>query len=227
MKFYQAKIISIRQETPLCHHMEIQFDDPAARATYTVPGQYTVLHATGHKDGFFAISNAPGAQHWELLIKKSSLLTEHVATLTAGDKLQLSQAEGNGFDLGKAKEKNVIFLCVGSGITPIRACIQSMIQNRANYQKIYLNYGVINPNEFAYAREFEEWKKGKIEITQLVYPHDPQWQGLTGFVQDNLPKNLAATKSVAILCGLPEMMKAATEKLLGLGFNKENILTNY
>lgn len=227
MIFYPATITSIRQETPLCRHLQIRLDDSTASATYTIPGQYTILHKDDHKDGFFAICNAPGTAHWELLIKKSSKLTEHVISLGAGDVLELSAAQGGGFALETAKGKNVIFLCVGSGITPIRAAIQHVMSHRSDYKKIYLNYGVINPNEFAYAGEFEEWKKGKIEITQLVYPHDPSWKGITGFVQDHLPKNLDALKSVAVLCGLPEMMKAATEKLLGLGFNKENILTNY
>lgn len=227
MKFYPAKIIAIRQETPLCRHLQIRFDDPTAGATYTIPGQYTILHKEDHKDGFFAICNAPGAAHWELLIKKSSPLTEHIISLEAGDVLELSTAQGRGFTLETAKGKNIIFLCVGSGITPIRAAIQHVINYRSDYKKVYLNYGVINPSEFAYECEFGEWKKGKIEITQLVYPHNPEWQGLTGFVQDHLPKNLDALKSVAVLCGLPEMMKAAAEKLLGLGFTTENILTNY
>lgn len=224
--FGEGWIVRSRPETPLCQHIQIALS-PEIAVSYQIPGQYAVISAQGQKEGFFALANKPGQPEWDFLVKKSSPLAACLAGLPQGAAIPISAAQGSGYDVTKAQGRQVLLLCVGSGIAPIRALIQYLTDRPGFAAKISLYYGAIAPNEFAYQNEFACWKGYGVTLVQTVYPAHPEWSGHTGFVQDQLPRNLPVDRCTAYLCGMQQMIDASREKLLHLGLAPTSILTNF
>ena len=224
-QFREFTLSKTDAETPLCQHLEIEIDNKSVRDRYRIPGQYATIRLPGEKPDFFAMSNRPGEKKWSFLVKKSSPLTHRLADLKVNDRIEISPAQGKGFMMKQTVGKNILLLAVGSAIAPIRAVLLQMIENRADYGDITLYYGAIAPEEFAYKSEFGKWKKGGVEIIQTLYPPQPGWKGLSGFVQNHLPKKISPD-TAAFVCGMDKMVAQSRQILLSGGLSAKNILTN-
>ncbi|MBX7147512.1 hypothetical protein K1X76_00380 [bacterium] len=226
MIFQTATIAASKAITPLCQHIEL--NAPALVSSFTIPGQYAVIKAEGLKDGFFAMSSNPGDAPVSFLVKKASPTATHIAGLKVGDTLTISDAQGKGYALEKAQGKNVFLFAVGSAIAPIRSAVLYLLQQRAHYKGITLYYGALNGSEFAYEADFDTWESQGVKIITTVAPApDKNWRGLTGFVQNHIPETPLGNDTIACVCGMPDMMKEVSAKLMSLGLPQENILTNY
>lgn len=224
-KFCSAFITKIQKETPYARHFNLKVSDAEVKNSYQIPGQFTIVRVPDFKDGFFALTSHPEDKEWSLLVKGESPLTTHLLGLTFGNTIQVSEAQGKGFKLDLCQGKNIVLFGVGSGIAPLRASLLEMFKNRSQYKEITLFYGVRNQNEFAYHHEFEEWEKQGIKIIRtLSNKEDSSWTGLKGYVQHHI--NEFQPDSVALLCGMPEMVQEVREKLISLGLQKDHILTN-
>ena len=220
----KTKIISVSKKTPTSIHLEVAPDSKMI-AQYKIPGQYAAIGLPSMKEGYFALANPPGEKTFSFLIKKSSPLSEKLAGLKKGDLIAMSEIQGKGFAMDRVLKKHVLLLAVGSAIAPIRAALLAMLQNPANYRSFTLYFGALTAGEFAYADEFPDWRKKGVKIIQTVYPPDPSWKGLGGFVQNHLPKTLP-TNTAALVCGMEPMVEASKQKLKDLGMPEKLILTN-
>lgn len=221
----KMNIKKIIPQTPNSSQIILDIDQKT-KDTYQIPGQYAIISADDHKDGFFAFCQKPKQADWSFLIKESSPLTSHLLNLKKGDELTISPAQGKGYDTQKAFQKNIVLLAVGSGIGPIKALIEYLIEDRENFKNIELYYGCRHPEDFAFQDDFKTWTDHDIQIVQTISNHNlKEWPSNFGYVQDHL-KDLSSD-SIAYICGMNEMMKASQEKLLELSLTSENILTNY
>ena len=228
----KVEITSVREETPTSTHLDVA-PDPKMIKTYRVPGQYVAIRlpprggalGPGPKEGYFALANPPAEEKFSFLVKKSSPLSKKLAGLKKGGLIELSEIQGKGFAMERVRGRHVLLLAVGSAIGPIRAALLHMLKTPGNHQSITLYFGAINAREFAYAAEFSEWKKKGVKLVRTVYPPDPSWKGLNGFVQNHLPKTLPAD-TAALLCGMDRMVQAARKKLNELGVPENLILVN-
>lgn len=228
LNFYPAIVRHIVPETPVSKHIQIELLHPNIHESFEVPGQCLFIRVPAFKEGIFSLTNPPGEKQWSLLIKEASALTEHLLKLKKGETLQVSEIYGKGFNLKKGKGKDILLFAAGSGIAPLRSALWWIIRQRNDYKKITLFYGARNPNEFAYAREFKDWEKHKIKIIQTISNADAKnWQGPLGYVQDLVTEKIDGEKTIALLCGMQEMVEQTTQKLISLGLPKNHILTNY
>lgn len=215
----RAKILKTHRETPFCQYLEILPDNDSVSESYKIPGQYSTLRFSDGQEGSFAMCNPPGEKTWSFLIKKSG--GERVTTGV----LEISRAQGNGFQMDRAPGKNILLLAVGSAIAPIRAVLLELLKNRSDYKTMTLYYGAIDPGEFAYQGEFGKWKNRGVEIIQTLFPPNPSWKGLTGFVQNHLPKKISKN-TAAFICGMDEMVTQSRFALIQRGVPADDILTN-
>ena len=113
----------------VCLSLDIDADKVQS---YTVPGQYCQVKTAGDenaKPAFLAIASAPNnSNKWEFLIKKTEN-NEWLTGVNVGDKLDVSQILGNGFQMKENLDgfkydfptQRVLLFAAGSGIAPIRA----------------------------------------------------------------------------------------------------------
>lgn len=215
-------------ETPQSKHLEVRIDNRDVQKSFHTPGQYAVIKVPEFKEGYFAMSNMPGNPEWTFLIKNSSPLTAHLLCLKIGDKIEISEAKGNGYKMELIKGKDVIMMAVGSGIAPIRSSLLFTSKNKSRYNKLTLIYGCRHPEEMAYAHEFSDWEKKGIQIIKIISSSEhPEWLNRRGYVQDHIPKITNPKNTAALVCGMKPMVEAVVDKLTKLGLKKELILTNY
>jgi NAD(P)H-flavin reductase len=228
-QWYDARISSSRPAAHGLVSLWLDVSQTPLKNAHVAAGQYVKLSLDGHKEGFFALASPPHRKDApiELLIKTGSTLADALAALPEGATVRISDVQGKGFPLEKAKGKRVMLFATGSGISPVRSLIEALIQNRDEYGPVSLYFGARTPESFAYASELSRWAKEDIHIVQTVSrPGTSGWEGLTGYVQSHIP-NEPLSDAVAFLCGQKDMVQGVTSALLAQGLPKENIFLNF
>ena len=65
--------------------------------------------------------------------------------MKAGDILGIRGPYGNGFPVEKILGKNVVFVCAGLGLAPLRSLILYCLENRSSFRSLITLYGTKNP----------------------------------------------------------------------------------
>jgi NAD(P)H-flavin reductase len=137
---------------------------------------------------------------------------------------------GPGFPIEHARGRDVLLAAAGSAISPIRALLDAMLEERLAYGKGVLFYGQERAEEFVYAESRAAWARAGVAVTLCAHDPDPGWQGARGFVQDAIIADgpgVDPARAVAYLCGMPGMVSGVREALAGLGLDAERTYLNY
>ncbi len=209
--------------------LTLDLSETPLRGAHRHPGQYVHLRLPGHEEGLFALASPPSSSpRWDLLVKEGSPLTDALIHLPLGGRVDVSPPEGRGFPLEQARGKDLLLFATGSGISPIRAVIESIRQEREAYGQVTLYFGVRTPTSFAYARDFEAWEQTSIRVVRTVsQPDAGSWQGLTGYVQAHLAEEPLKPGTLAFLCGQQEMVQGVMEALQARGLPQSAIFQNF
>jgi NAD(P)H-flavin reductase/NAD-dependent dihydropyrimidine dehydrogenase PreA subunit len=144
------------------------------------------------------------------------------ANFKVGDKVELEGPMGNELVVDKTAEK-VLLVGGGIGITPFRAIVRDLVENKNDIKEFKLIYGVNYQEEFIYVDEFKalEAKSDKFEFIQVA-AFDKKWEGKKGFVTDVM-KEMDLTGYKVYMCGPKPMTNAALKVLNQLNVKKENV----
>ncbi|HYP52376.1 MAG TPA: hypothetical protein VEQ42_02485 [Pyrinomonadaceae bacterium] len=194
------------------------------------PGQVAVLKVSDERPSYFALASAPEDDELEFLIKHSASGPGRlVYEMRAGDRVELRQIVGRGFDLGALRGRDLVFVAMGTGVAPLRSALRTALRHAPEYGRMFVLYGARTPDDFCYRDEIEEWKSAGVEMRQVVSrPDGFEWSGPTGYVQSLLDHVLPELSNpAALVCGSREMIEQTRERLARMGFAPEDILTNY
>lgn len=245
-----ATVVSTAEACTSCISLTLDVTQEQAEG-YKIPGQYCQVKVAGDDDAkpaFLAIASPPiiskedgsSAAQFEFLIKR----TDNNAWITdaiEGDKLDVSQVLGGGFDMKGELDgfkydfptQNVIMFAAGSGIAPIRAAIESNqlgLGGKEGGRTARLYYGVRNPGEIAYVQRFMDWERAGVEVVPVVsQPEGTGWTGRSGYVQTALEEDGVAMprNTGALMCGMKGMAESVKELLMASGMFEGRILTNF
>jgi NAD(P)H-flavin reductase len=194
------------------------------------PGQVALLEVGGAGRAYFAIASAPEDDELEFLVKQSSdpagkLLYE----MRPGDRVEMVEVAGHGFDLKALEGRDLVFVAMGTGVAPLRSALRSVLPRAESFGQIVVLYGVRTPDDFCYRDETDTWKAAGVELRQVISrPDGYEWSGSTGYVQSLLEHVLPSLSNpVALVCGSREMIEQTRDRLQEMGFEPERILTNY
>ena len=142
-----------------------------------------------------------------------------------GDTIWISQPMGQGFRLESvppADDPSILLFATGSGISPIRALIESGALRGRRSVRLY--YGARTPEHMAFAGSIAAW--GARHGVSVVPVFSSQG---AGYVQHVFARDedaaAGAAGTAAVLCGRREMTQEVTEILKGRGVDA--ILLNY
>jgi len=205
---------------------------------YAKGGQYVQLRAPGaEKAAFIAVASAPSAgTTFELLVKEQppsewSPGTGWLTGASAGAPIEMSQVMGPGFlktDDALEGVSDVLLFAAGSGISPIRATIESGVLSSASSVRLY--YGCSTPEQMSYSDKFEEWAKMGVDVTPVISkPDGTGWDGATGYVQDAAAAaGLVNPKETAILlCGMKGMAEGVKALAAEAGVPEGRVMANF
>ncbi|KAJ7529552.1 hypothetical protein O6H91_15G056900 [Diphasiastrum complanatum] len=204
---------------------------------YTKAGQYLQLKVGNSDPAFMSIASPPSAAlkgYLEFLIKDVEGVTAGIlCDLGKGDKIELSQVLGRGFNVGQIypveEFPTVLLFATGTGISPIRALLESGIKAK-DRRDVRLYYGARNLQRMAYQDKFQDWENLGVRILPVLSQPDDKWDGEQGYVQVAFSKSKALIKPAhtgVFLCGQKAMTEELTTLLLAEGVRKEKILLNF
>ena len=194
-----------------------------------VPGQVAVLQVTGEEPAYFALASAPEDQELEVLVKHKIGVSTRIYEMGEGERIELLEVTGHGFDLEEQRGKDLVFVAMGTGVAPLRSALRHVLNRKQEFGQLVVLYGARTPDDFCFRDETESWEAAGVELRQVISrPDGHDWSGPTGYVQSLLDHVLPDLRApVALICGSLEMMEQTRDRLQQMGFAADEILTNY
>ena len=214
-------------ESRVLEARELTHDVKSVRASvpddfFFRPGQYVSLSVMidGKKIRVpYSIASTPEKKYVELCVRRieNGRASNHVWNLRKGDVAEFFGPLGR-FGLKENQEKDLFFICTGTGISPFVSMI-SWALKKGFRKKIFLVKGFREERDVLYEKEFSDLRK----------KHENFWfcnvlSSVEGHVQDSLEKFIPENPDADFyLCGLSEMIKAVKEKLGKIGVSEDRI----
>jgi len=218
------------------------------------PGQYFALGLTIDDRPLlrpYSTSSVRGTRtELDFLIRlvPDGAFTPRLWALRTGERLRLGRAKGL-FTLDPGDLRTHLFVATGTGLAPCLSMLESLIRDDAEGPvgssaagtatappRAIIVHGVSRVDELAYRDRLERLARDRSDVHYVPVvsrPADPAsagWAGLTGRLDAGLARicdthGLDPARSVAYICGNPEMITAAREVLSGGGFATEAIVS--
>ena len=194
-----------------------------------IPGQVAMLRVAGHDPAYFAFASAPEDRDLEVLVKQKAGASHVIYDMQPGETIDLVGIAGQGFPLDQQKERDLIFVAMGTGVAPLRSALRHVLRRKYEFGQLVVLYGARTPDDFCYRDETDTWNDAGVKLRQVISrPDGHDWSGPTGYVQSLLDNVLPDLRSpVALICGSREMIDQTRERLGKMGFKPDEILTNY
>lgn len=181
---------------------------PAVSTAFARPGQFHRIRLNG-AESMFAIASSPGAARFEYLIRRGTGVSDALSTLATGASLEVSPPEGPGFPLARAEGHDLLLVCTGTALAPIRSVLGLVAARRDAFKQVTLLEGHRSPRQLPWREELAALPS--VQVRTIVTDALPGWAGPVGFVQ-SLVSAAATPDTVAFLVGQPEM----TRDVIGL-----------
>jgi NAD(P)H-flavin reductase len=225
--FYALKVVDAWDETRTLRAIVLE----SATLPHQSPGQ-VVKVKNDQGEGYFALANTPGSGRLELLVRRGGKVGDAlIAHAEKGAEVEATAPFGRGFPVGEGKGRDLLLFAAGSGISPMRALVQYISNDRQGFGRVVLFYGERSDGDFAYAKERDVWVGSGVQVVLCCSQPTADWVGPKGYVQD-VAKTLAfaavdAGGAVAYLCGMKGMVSAVRDTLSAAGLPVERTYLNY
>ncbi|MBL8918867.1 MAG: hypothetical protein JNJ54_08420 [Myxococcaceae bacterium] len=195
----------------------------AVSAAFARPGQFHRLRVAPGQESMFAIASSPGATSFDYLIRRGAGVTEALASLPLGTTLEATAPEGPGFPLEAAQGHDLLLVCTGTALAPIRSVLGLVAAARADFGRITLVEGHRTPRQLPWRSELRALPG--VEVHTVVTEAAPGWVGQVGFVQAIVPRVVTAD-TVAFLVGQREMTDDVRALLERAGLPRDRVFLN-
>jgi sulfhydrogenase subunit gamma (sulfur reductase) len=204
-------------------------DATAGHGVTFISGQVAMLRVGEEEPAYFALASAPADRDLEILVKRTIGASVALFDLKEGERVDLINVVGHGFDLESQKGHDLVFVAMGTGVAPLRSALRHVLDRKEDFGELVVLYGARTPDDFCYREETQDWEDAGVELRQVISrPDGHDWSGPTGYVQTLLDHVLPDLNSpVALVCGSREMIAQTRDRLQQMGFAPEAILTNY
>jgi NAD(P)H-flavin reductase len=188
------------------------------------PGQFNMLYAFGTGEVAISISGDPGRRDRLVhTIRALGAVSNKLAALRRGDPVGVRGPYGTPWPLEAAKGKDVVVMAGGLGLAPLRPAILRLLAERKSYGRVSLLVGARGPEEIAFAKELESWRK-RLDLQVTVDRAGPSWKGNVGVVTTLVAKaTFDPGRAIALLCGPEVMMRFSARALEQRGLRSDRI----
>lgn len=239
-KWYDSKVIKIANESPNTKRFWLQVPDTEVldfRAGQFVTMDLPISDKRLKRWRSYSIANAPnGNKELELCIVKldGGAASDYLFNdVQIGTEIKFKGPDGT-FTLKEPIEKDLVFICTGTGVAPFRSMIWDIHKHNKSHQKIHLIFGTRTAENILYRTEFEQLQQ---EIPDFKYtvalsreenlnPADFPFETYKGYVHEAYLQHYAIARAdVAFyICGWSNMIDdAVANLLLQLKYDKSQI----
>ena len=242
-----GKIIRIENETESTRRFWIQL--PEMEKFDFKPGQFVTLDLPIHEKPSkrwrsYSIASWPdGTNVFELVIV---LLEDGAGTqylfndITVGSEITLRGPQGV-FVLPEPIEKDLFFICTGTGIAPFRAMAHHIFNHNIPHGDIYLIFGCRKLSDCLYRTELEELETKMSSfhylptfsreisdsinrLTRTGYVHTVYEEICRNNIRISIAEETSTLKPASFyLCGWKNMIDEAKQRIQALGYDRKSI----
>ena len=220
-----ATVVEVQPMTKLESFFSCQLD--SGEELEHMPGQFVEVSIPGIGEAPISVSSSPTRKgSFEMFIRNVGNVSQALHGLAAGDKLFIRGPFGTSFPVDDAmKGKDIIFVCGGIGIVPVRSAIQYVLDNRDDYGRVIILFGAKTPRDRLFIEELGKWREDKnVTILETVDHRDESWSGPEGVITTLLPLvKIDKENTIAVVCGPPIMYKFVIVVLLEAGMREDQI----
>jgi ferredoxin-NADP reductase len=225
-----GKVIKIADETSDTRRYWLQV--PELSEFDFIPGQFVTLDLPIHEKPnkrwrSYSIASWPDKTNvFELVIvlDKDGAGTPWIfSNVSEGSELTFRGPQGV-FVLKQPIEKDLFFICTGTGIAPFRSMLHHIRNHDLPYKNIYLVFGCRTKNNILYYNEFIELEKEMPRLRYIPTLSREQWDGRCGYVHP-IYEELCKDRPEAefFLCGWKNMIDEAKQRIIAMGYDRKSI----
>jgi ferredoxin-NADP reductase len=232
-----GKVIKITEETPSTRRFWIQV--PEVEQFDFKPGQFVTLDLPIHEKPnkrwrSYSIASWPdGTNVFELIIVllEGGLGTNYLfSEISVGSELTLRGPQGV-FVLPEPIEKDLFFICTGTGVAPFRAMAHHILNHNIPHKLIYLIFGCRKFGDALYGKELKELAR---EMPSFRYVPTYSREEPSNFdhlirvgyvhqVYEDICKEANCPPAAFYLCGWKNMIDEAKKRIVALGYDRKAI----
>lgn len=204
-----------------------------------IPGQYlewTIPHSNFDSRGvrrYFTISSSPTEEEIKLAVRvneNSSSFKKALLNLSEKQKIVASGPYGD-FVLPNEKNKKLVFIAGGIGVTPFRSIIKSLLDKNEKRDIVFF-YTCATQDAFVFKELFDSASK-ELGIKVIYVLTDTKsvskdWDGKTGRLTLEMLQEIPDYKErIYYLSGPDAMVRSYKNLVKSLGVYAKNIITDY
>ena len=224
-----GRIIRIENETDNTRRFWIEI--PELESFDFTPGQFVTLDLPIHEKlnkrvRSYSIASWPdGTNVFELVIVllEGGLGTTYLFNkVDVGSELTLRGAQGVFTLKEENLQKDLFFICTGTGIAPFRSMVHHIKRHNIQHENIYLLMGTRTQKDLLYHAEMKSFELEKFHYIPTLSRE--QWDGRKGYVHA-IYEELCNSRQPAgfFLCGWKNMIDEAKQRILALGYDRKSI----
>ena len=178
----------------------------------------------------YSIASMPSRTNiFELIIVrlKGGIMSKYLfENVKKNHKIQIKGPLGK-FILPSLIDRDIFFICTGTGIAPFRSMLLHIEKNKKEYRKIFLIFGTRKKSDLLYFNEMIDYSSRMKNIKYLPTLSREKWERDNGYVHEIYKKilreNEYSNEPLFYLCGWRNMIKEARVNLKNLGINSKSI----
>lgn len=214
---FRSEILEVIEHTAVEYTFRMAFNGEVK------PGQFFEVSLPKYGEAPISVSGI-GAGYVDLTIRRVGKVTNEIFKNYVGDKLFLRGPYGNGFDIENYKNKEVIVVAGGTGLSPVRGIVEYFSKNSQDCKSMTLISGFKSPEDVLFKEDMKEWEK-TMNLILTVDTAKEGYEGKVGLVTKYIPElEIKDMENVqVVVVGPPMMMKFTVLEFLKLGIKEENI----
>jgi NAD(P)H-flavin reductase len=224
-----ATVVVSEPMTALERFFELKLD--SGRELGHMPGQFVEVSIFGIGEAPISISSSPTqAGSFQMVVRNAGNATRAMHGLKPGDKVGIRGPFGTHFPVkGEMMGKDIVFVCGGLGLVPVRSVINYVLDHHEDYGDITILFGAKSPADRLFVDEVKRWtSKENVNYAETVDRGDEQWTGNVGVITTLMTDMMVdPRKTVAVICGPPVMYKFAIMSLYKMGMVDRNIFVSF
>lgn len=214
---FRSEILEVIEHTAVEYTFRMAFNGEVK------PGQFFEVSLPKYGEAPISVSGI-GEGYVDLTIRRVGKVTNEIFKNYVGDKLFLRGPYGNGFDIENYKNKEVIVVAGGTGLSPVRGIVEYFSKNSQDCNSMTLISGFKSPEDVLFKEDMKEWEK-TMNLILTVDTAKEGYEGNVGLVTKYIPElEIKDMENVqVVVVGPPMMMKFTVLEFLKLGIKEENI----
>ncbi|WP_427112931.1 anaerobic sulfite reductase subunit AsrB [Megasphaera sueciensis] len=188
------------------------------------PGQFFEVSIPKYGEAPISVSGIT-PHSLDFTIRRVGSLTDEIFENYEGGSFFMRGPYGNGFDVTMFKDKDIVLVAGGSGLSPVHGVIDYFADHMEECRSLTVIAGFKSIEDVLFRADIARWKEDGICIIDTVDAAPEGYTGRTGMVTKYISelqfKNMANV--MAVVVGPPSMIKWSIKGLKDIGMDEEDI----